>query len=91
MRKWVTTEEDAIKSGAFMLDGIGLTPSKITQFEDDAVTKKTTREYYQNLINDYNRTAVAYKKIGMVRVRTEEFPKNTLRKIVRFRIDHSID
>lgn len=52
MRKWVTTEEDAIKSGAFMLDGIGLTPSKITQFEDDAVTKKATREYYQNLIND---------------------------------------
>ena len=49
------------------------------------------QRYYQDQINDYNRTAVAYKKIGMVRVRTEEFPKNTLRKIVRFRIDHSID
>ena len=48
-------------------------------------------KFYQDLINDYNRTAVPYKKIGMVRIREEEFPKNTLRKIVRFRIDHSIE
>ena len=52
MRQWVTVEEATIKADAFLLDGIGLTPSKITQFEDGAVTKKTTREYYQNLIND---------------------------------------
>lgn len=52
MRKWVAMEEQSIKSGAFMLDGIGLTPSKITQFEDGAIIKKETREYYQNLIND---------------------------------------
>lgn len=52
MRQWVTVEEATIKADAFLLDGIGLTPSKLTQFEDGAVTKKATRVYYQNLIND---------------------------------------
>ena len=42
-------------------------------------------------IDNYNRNAVAYKKIGILKVREEEFPKNTLRKIMRFKIDMSID
>ncbi len=42
-------------------------------------------------IDNYNRTAVPYKKIGVLKVRTEEFPKNTLRKIMRFKLDMSID
>lgn len=42
-------------------------------------------------IDDYNRNAVPYKKIGVLKVRTEEFPKNTLRKIMRFKLDMSID
>lgn len=46
--------------------------------------------YYQHVL-DYNRTAVPYKKIGLLRIREEAFPKNTLRKIVRFKIDKTID
>ena len=42
-------------------------------------------------VDNYNRTAVPYKKIGVLKVRTEEFPKNTLRKIMRFKMDMSID
>ena len=37
------------------------------------------------VLNDYG------KKIGVLKVRTEEFPKNTLRKIMRFKLDMSID
>ena len=47
--------------------------------------------YFQKFVNEYNKTAVPYKKIGLLRVREEEFPKNTLRKIQRFKIDMTID
>ncbi len=49
------------------------------------------KDYFQKYINDYNRTAVPYKKIGVLKVREEEFPKNTLRKILRRMIDMTID
>ena len=42
-------------------------------------------------VDAYNKTAVPYKKIGILKVRDEEFPKNTLRKIMRFKLDMSID
>ena len=42
-------------------------------------------------IDAYNKTAVSYKKITVLKVRSEEFPKNTLRKIMRFKLDMSID
>ena len=42
-------------------------------------------------IDEYNKTAVAYKKIGILKIRDTEFPKNTLRKIMRFKLDMSID
>ncbi len=42
-------------------------------------------------VDNYNRNAVPYKKIGVLKVRTEEFPKNTLRKIMRFKLDMTID
>lgn len=42
-------------------------------------------------VDNYNRTAVPYKKIAVLKVREEEFPKNTLRKIMRFKLDMSID
>lgn len=48
-------------------------------------------EYFKKYVSDYNRTAVPYKKIGVLKIRKTEFPKNTLRKIVRFKIDKSID
>ena len=47
--------------------------------------------YFQKTVDTYNRSAVAYKKIAMLKIRTEEFPKNTLRKILRYRMDTSID
>lgn len=48
-------------------------------------------EYFQPFVNEYNKTAVPYKKIGLMKVREEEFPKNTLRKIMRFKMDMTID
>jgi len=47
--------------------------------------------HLQKYVNEYNLRAVPYKKIGILKVRTDEFPKNTLRKIMRFKIDMTID
>ena len=47
--------------------------------------------YLQPYVDEYNRGAVHYKKITILKVREEEFPKNTLRKIMRFKIDMTID
>ena len=47
--------------------------------------------YFKKWVDEYNKTAVAYKKIAILKVREEEFPKNTLRKIMRFKIDKTID
>ncbi len=47
--------------------------------------------YFHDAMEVYNRTAVQYKKVGLIKVRTEEFPKNTLRKIMRFKLDMTID
>ena len=49
------------------------------------------KAHLQPYVDAYNRTAVPYKKIGVLKVRDEEFPKNTLRKIMRFKLDMSID
>ena len=47
--------------------------------------------YFQEYVDKFNETCVPYKKIGVLKVRTEDFPKNTLRKIMRFKLDMSID
>ena len=64
-------------------------------FTDSEFMKKNgiedVKAYLQPFVNDYNRTAVPYKKIAILKVRTEDFPKNTLRKIMRFKIDMTID
>lgn len=49
------------------------------------------KAYLQGYLNQYNKTAVPYKKISVLKVRKEDFPKNTLRKIMRFKLDMSID
>ena len=49
------------------------------------------KAYFQKFIDDHNTTCTPYKKIGVLKVRTEDFPKNTLRKIMRFKLDTSID
>ncbi len=49
------------------------------------------KAHLQPYVDAYNRTAVPYKKIAILKVREEEFPKNTLRKIMRFKLDMTID
>jgi long-chain acyl-CoA synthetase len=49
------------------------------------------KAYLQPHVDNYNRNAVPYKKIGILKIRTEEFPKNTLRKILLFKLDMTID
>lgn len=42
-------------------------------------------------LDAYNRTATPYKRVAKLKVRSAEFPKNTLRKIKRFELDTAID
>lgn len=49
------------------------------------------KAYFKPFIDEYNHHAVAYKKINVLKVRDEEFPKNTLRKILRFKLDTTIE
>lgn len=47
--------------------------------------------YFEAEIKKLNEKNVAYKTISRVKLRTEEFPKNTSRKITRFKIDKTIE
>ena len=47
--------------------------------------------YFSPYIEEYNRATVPYKKIAVLKIRDEDFPKNTLRKIMRFKMDMTID
>ena len=60
-----------------------------TVLEEKGITD--AHAYFQKFVNEYNKTAVPYKKIGLLKVREEEFPKNTLRKILRRKMDMTID
>lgn len=62
--------------------------------DKDYVEKNDVKDIEAHLkpyIDEYNRNAVPYKKIAILKVRDEEFPKNTLRKILRFKLDMTID
>ena len=62
--------------------------------DQDYITKNNITDIHAHLksyVDEYNLRAVPYKKIGILKVRTEEFPKNTLRKIMRFKLDMTID
>lgn len=47
--------------------------------------------YFENEIKKINARMVSYKAVKMVKIRQEEFLKNTSKKILRFAIDKSID
>ncbi len=47
--------------------------------------------YFEDAVKKINEKNVSYKAVGKVKIRREEFPKNTSRKIIRFQIDKSID
>ena len=62
--------------------------------DQDYIKKNNVTDIYAHLkkyVDEYNLGAVPYKKIGILKVRDEEFPKNTLRKIMRFKIDMTIE
>ncbi len=64
-------------------------------YPDQDFIKKNNIEdfkaYLKPFVDEYNKTATPYKKVGLIKVRDEEFPKNTLRKILRFKLDMTID
>ena len=72
--------------------GVGMMKSeKSTEEVKEKNGITDVEKYLKTYIDNYNRTAVPYKKISILKVRKDEFPKNTLRKIMRFKLDMSID
>jgi len=59
------------------------------QLKNDGVTD--VKEYFDEHVKIANTRMAPYKKVGLVKIRKEEFIKNTSRKITRFNIDKSID
>ena len=49
------------------------------------------KAHFEAAIKEINARNVSYKRVDKVKIRDEEFPKNTSRKITRFKIDKSID
>ena len=49
------------------------------------------QSYFEAEIKKINNKNVSYKTVGRVKIRNEEFPKNTSRKITRFKIDKTLD
>lgn len=47
--------------------------------------------YFNEAIKDVNARTVSYKAVGYVKLREEEFPKNTSQKILRFGLDKTIE
>ena len=47
--------------------------------------------YFEEGIKEINKHAVSYKKVHRVKLRDTEFEKNTSKKIVRFKIDKTVD
>ena len=59
------------------------------QLKNDGITD--IKEYFDEHVKIANTHMAPYKKVGFVKIRKEEFIKNTSRKITRFNIDKSID
>ncbi|MBP7402741.1 MAG: AMP-binding protein [Clostridia bacterium] len=49
------------------------------------------QEYFNAEVRKVNARMVSYKAVNLVKLRAEEFPKNTTKKIQRFHIDKRID
>ncbi len=64
-------------------------------FPDEEVLEKRgitdAKKYFEGEIEKINDRSVSYKAVGYVKIRNEEFAKNTSKKIKRFEIDKSID
>ena len=49
------------------------------------------QKYFDEEIKKINARSVSYKAVNVVKIREVEFEKNTSRKILRFKIDKTID
>lgn len=49
------------------------------------------KRYFTDQVKEINQRMVSYKAVGLVKIRKEEFQKNTSKKIVRYSIDKAID
>ncbi len=49
------------------------------------------QKYFKENIQKINQNSAPYKKVAVVKIRNEEFEKNTSRKIVRFKINRVVD
>ncbi len=49
------------------------------------------KKYFEDAVAEINKKNVSYKNVGYVKLRDTEFPKNTSKKITRFKIDKTID
>ena len=49
------------------------------------------KKYFDEEVKKANTQMVSYKAVGFVKIREEEFYKNTSRKIIRYKIDKTID
>lgn len=47
--------------------------------------------YFRPYIDAYNKRAQVYKRVDVFKLRDTEFPKNTLKKIMRFKIDTTVE
>jgi long-chain acyl-CoA synthetase len=62
------------------------------QLEADGICSEADIEsYFNEHVRDANTRMAPYKKVGLVKIRKEEFIKNTSKKITRFNIDKAID
>lgn len=49
------------------------------------------QKYFKDGVNEINKKAAPYKKVQIIKVRNEEFIKNTSKKIIRFKINRIVD
>ena len=59
--------------------------------EEKGIALSDAKSYFAAEIDKLNKNMPPYKQIGYVKIRDEEFKKNTSRKITRFNIDKNID
>ena len=62
--------------------------------DQDALDRRgitDAKAYFEDAVREINKRNVSYKKVGYVKLRAEEFPKNTSKKITRFAIDKTIE
>ena len=49
------------------------------------------QKHFKDGVNEINKRSAPYKKVQIVKIRNEEFEKNTSKKIVRFKINRIVD